>query len=170
MDDHDATAEWVRAAVARHGAALTRYAASITGSEDAASDVVQDTFLRLCGESPARLDGCLAEWLFTVCRNRALDVRRKRQRVTVMPEEALANRAGAEPDPSEAAERDEALDLVRHWIALLPPNQQEVVRLKFQAGLSYLEISRVTSLSVANVGFLLHSAMKTLRLRAASST
>ena len=42
-------------------------------------------------------------------------------------------------------------------------NQREVVRLKFQAGLSYAEISRVTGHSVSNVGFLLHTALKTLR-------
>ncbi|MBL9136037.1 MAG: sigma-70 family RNA polymerase sigma factor [Verrucomicrobiales bacterium] len=170
MDDHEATSDWVMAAVARHGPALARYAASITGSEDAASDVVQDTFLRLCEQSPQRLDGCLAEWLFTVCRNRAIDVRRKLQRMTPTSDDELARQPGAELDPAEAAVRDEAADLVRHWVALLPSQQQEVVRLKFQAGLSYMEISRVTGLSVGNVGFLLHSAMKTLRLRAARST
>ena len=39
----------------------------------------------------------------------------------------------------------------------LPPNQQEVVRLKFQNGFSYQEISRITSLSVGNVGFIFTS-------------
>jgi RNA polymerase sigma-70 factor (ECF subfamily) len=37
------------------------------------------------------------------------------------------------------------------------------VRLKFQAGLSYREISRVTELSVSNVGYLIHTAIRTLR-------
>lgn len=170
MDDHETKAEWVRAALARHGPALTRYAASILGGEDAASDVVQDTFLRLCEETPQRLDGRLTEWLFTVCRNRALDLRRKLQRMTPLTDEELTLRPGAGLDPAESAARDESLDLVQHWIAQLPSQQQEVVRLKFQAGLSYAEISRVTSLSVGNVGFILHSAMKTLRLRAARST
>jgi RNA polymerase sigma-70 factor (ECF subfamily) len=45
----------------------------------------------------------------------------------------------------------------------LPSNQQEVFRLKFQNGLRYQEISRVTKQSVSNVGFLLHTAMKTIR-------
>jgi len=48
-------------------------------------------------------------------------------------------------------------------LAALPLNQREVVRLKFQNGLSYQEISRVTSLTVTNVGFLLHTALKTIR-------
>jgi RNA polymerase sigma-70 factor (ECF subfamily) len=50
---------------------------------------------------------------------------------------------------------------------MLPVNQREVVRLKFQNQLSYEEIAAVTSLSVSNVGFLLHTALKTLRLRMA---
>ena len=44
-----------------------------------------------------------------------------------------------------------------------PPVEREVLRLKFQNGLSYAEISRVTQLTVSNVGFLIHTAMKTLR-------
>jgi RNA polymerase sigma-70 factor (ECF subfamily) len=45
----------------------------------------------------------------------------------------------------------------------LPDNQQEVIRLKVQNGLSYREISEVTGLSVSNVGFLLHKGIKTIR-------
>ena len=45
----------------------------------------------------------------------------------------------------------------------LPENQREVLRLKFQCGLKYREISEVTGLSVSNVGFLIHTAISTLR-------
>jgi RNA polymerase sigma-70 factor (ECF subfamily) len=47
----------------------------------------------------------------------------------------------------------------------LPPNQREVIRLKFQNGFSYREISRISGHSVSNVGFLIHTGMKTLRQR-----
>ena len=45
----------------------------------------------------------------------------------------------------------------------LPKNQREVVYLKFQCDLSYKEISEITKLSVTNVGFLMHTALKNLR-------
>ena len=45
----------------------------------------------------------------------------------------------------------------------LPANQQEVIRLKFQNDLTYREISQVTELSVSNVGFLIHTGLKTVR-------
>ena len=50
-------------------------------------------------------------------------------------------------------------------LAALPPNQREVVRLKFQNQLSYREISNLTRLTETNIGFLLHTALKTLRQR-----
>ena len=45
----------------------------------------------------------------------------------------------------------------------LPHNQQEVIRLKFQQGLSYKEIAAITELSASNVGYLIHTAVKKLR-------
>jgi RNA polymerase sigma-70 factor (ECF subfamily) len=60
-------------------------------------------------------------------------------------------------------EKEEQLADVLDILGTLPANQQEVIRLKFQADLSYLEISQVTSLSVSNVGFLIHTGIKTIR-------
>jgi RNA polymerase sigma-70 factor (ECF subfamily) len=45
----------------------------------------------------------------------------------------------------------------------LPENQREALRLKFQHGLSYKEIGRVTEESVGNVGWLIHTGLKKLR-------
>ena len=156
-------AAWWHAAHARHGPALSRYAASIVGDADRARDMVQDLFLRLWREDPARLNGCLVEWLFTVCRHRALDVQRKESRMTTLTEVELDTRPTAGPAPDAQAEQGETARSALRLLGALPENQREVVRLKFQAGLSYAEISRVTGHSVSNVGFLLHTALKTLR-------
>jgi RNA polymerase sigma factor (sigma-70 family) len=48
-------------------------------------------------------------------------------------------------------------------IETLPKNQREVLYLKFQCDLSYKEISDVTKLSVSNVGFLIHTAVRAVR-------
>lgn len=47
----------------------------------------------------------------------------------------------------------------------LPDKQQEVLRLRFQGGLSYQEIGHVMDLTVSHVGVLLHTAIKTIRDR-----
>jgi RNA polymerase sigma factor (sigma-70 family) len=161
-------AEFIRAALERHEAPLVRYALGFTGDLETARDVVQDTFLRLCEQPPGAVDGHLTQWLFRVCRNRALDVQRKSSRMTTCTETAeaeLDRRAAAAPTPADEAATHERASTALELLADLPPNQREVVRLKFQHQLSYQEIAAVTSLSVGNVGFLLHTALKTLRQR-----
>ena len=100
---------------------------------------------------------------FIVCRNGALDVVRKKHRMKPLNEVELEACASREPSPATQAEHNESADSAQRLLDNLPPNQQEVVRLKFQNGLSYKEISRITDLSVSNVGFLIHTAIKTLR-------
>ncbi|HUJ09064.1 MAG TPA: sigma-70 family RNA polymerase sigma factor [Verrucomicrobiae bacterium] len=157
--------EWMRSVLAQHEGPLLRYAARITRNLEQARDVVQDTFLRLCREHPERLNSHLTEWLFTVCRNRALDIVRKESRTRALTEIDLSTRESADPSPDVAAEKRESTCDVFRALDELPVNQQEVIRLKFQNDLSYREISRVTNLSVSNVGFLIHTGIKTLRQR-----
>jgi RNA polymerase sigma-70 factor (ECF subfamily) len=160
--------EWIRKALDEHEAPLLRYVASLTGDAESARDIVQDAFLRLCSQERGAVEKHLAQWLFTVARNRALDRLRKEGRLSPLTEGVLEHRESPTPSPSSAAE---SRDSVRNVLALvdrLPPNQREVVRLKFQNQLSYQEISGMTALSVGNVGFLLHTALKTLRQQLAN--
>jgi RNA polymerase sigma-70 factor (ECF subfamily) len=151
--------QWVIAAVDLHERQLIGYAKSLLGDLESARDVVQETFLRLCKEDSGRLEGRLAPWLFTVCRNLALDVRKRAARTRSVD--------GAEIpvacDLDERHDARQALDRILDAVKTLPPNQREVVYLKFQGGLSYREISAVTGLSVSNVGFLLHTAVRAIR-------
>jgi RNA polymerase sigma-70 factor (ECF subfamily) len=164
------SADWITAAIALYEGKLVRYATGIVGDIERARDVVQDTFLRLCKEDPSRIGEYLAQWLFTVCRNRALDIRKKEARMSFVDEAELAVSAGATSRPFALLERKEAMDQVMRVLETLPENQREVVILKFQADLSYKEISAVTGLSVTNVGFLLHTALKTIRQRLAEES
>ena len=157
--------EWVCDALDRYEGPLTRYAARIVGDVDRARDVVQDTFLRLCSQDQAELDGRLPEWLFTVCRNRALDVRRKDRRMKGLTEAHTDDRVSDDPSPDAVAEGQDTTSRVLHLLGGLPDNQQEVLVLKFQSGLSYREIAGVLGISVTNVGFLIHTAIKSLRER-----
>jgi RNA polymerase sigma-70 factor (ECF subfamily) len=142
---------------------LTLYAARLLGDADGARDVVQDTFLRLCKQDRAHVEPHLAEWLFTVCRNRALDVLRKEGRMTRLSEDHTDLQPSHEPGPGEALERRESASIVLKLLDQLPVGQREVIRLKFQNGFSYKEISRISGYSVSNVGFLIHTGLKTIR-------
>ena len=68
--------QWIRDALDRFEGPLLLYAGRLTGDAERARDVVQDTFLKLCRQRRADVAARLAEWLYTVCRNAAIDVRR----------------------------------------------------------------------------------------------
>ena len=175
MDDAthgNGRAAWIEAAVERYELPLSRYASRFLGDPDRARDVVQDTFLRLCREDRQKLDGRLGEWLYTVCRNRAVDIRRKEERVESLGEadpssgppgpprpQPLASLEFGDPRPASAGTSPD----LGKALARLSANQQEVIRLKFQHGLKYKEIAAVTGLSISNVGFLIHTAIKEMR-------
>jgi len=156
---------WVHAAVAAYERKLVAYASSLTGNAEQARDVVQETFARLCDADRSAVEPRLAQWLFTVARNLAIDHRRRQRRTSPIddtPADAVASR---DRGPHDAAEADDSTTAVLAALSGLPPVQQEAVRLKFQHGLSYKEIASVLDLTVTNVGFILHTALKTLRAR-----
>lgn len=154
---------WIHQVLDLYEGRLIRYATGILRDTDRARDVVQDTFLTLCGTERAGVEDHLGPWLFTVCRNRCLDIQRKERRMNPLSEGHLQACESNDPSPAATLELEETNSCVLRILETLPENQQEVIRLKFQEGFSYRDISRVTGHSVSNVGFLIHKAIRTLR-------
>ena len=71
--------------------------------------------------------------------------------------------ADAAPDVSDAVVEAEDRVQLHNMVENLTPRQQEVLRLRLQAGLSYREIAEITGLTIGNVGFHLHAAVRNLR-------
>ena len=161
--EQSSQADWVRDALEHYEGPLIRYAARITGDAERARDVVQDTFMKLCAADRAQVNAHLAPWLYRVCRNRALDVRKKEQRMHLMDNETMAREADSAPTPRAVAALNETENTILHAVNGLKAEQQEVFRLKFQDQLSYQEISDVTGFPVNNVRYLIHTSLKALR-------
>lgn len=151
---------WVLSALVKHEASLLRFAGTIVGADDA-RDVVQDTFLELCRANQQEVEGHLVPWLFTVCRNKALTLRRGVKRLA--NEEEVMGIASVESGPHGELERKQDGETVAALLAQLPERSREVVALKFAGGLSYKEIAEVTGLSVSHVGVILHEALTKVR-------
>ena len=83
--------------------------------------------------------------------------------MTHLSEEQVHRCLSADPGPADVAERRDLANRVIDLLDSLPTSQREVIRLKFQNGFSYQEISRISGHSVSNVGYLIHAGMKTLR-------
>jgi RNA polymerase sigma-70 factor (ECF subfamily) len=160
-------AAWIEATVSRFERPLITYAYRLTGDLEMARDVVQDAFLRLWQADREELEGHLAPWLYRVCRNRAVDVLRKDGRMTRLDDDRLAATASPSSGPgsgrSEGAGREHDDARLAELMHGLPDRQQEILRLKFQGGLSYRQIAEVMDLTVSNVGFLIHTSIKALR-------
>ena len=156
---------WLGGIMDEHEGPLLRYAEQILGDVDRGRDAVQDTFMRLLKSGRDLQGSHLVQWLFTVCRNRCLDICRKERRMGPLGEIAERTLPGAEPTPDDAASGAEQATRVTEAMSALPANQREVLRLRFQNGLSYKQIAGVTGLSASNVGFLIHTAVQRLRKR-----
>jgi RNA polymerase sigma factor (sigma-70 family) len=154
--------QWIVDALNQHEEALLRYETWVLRDHELAKEVVQETFFRLCREEPSKVSGHIAQWLFIVCRNLAFDTRKREARMT--PLEDLEIRVDTN------LEQREAVGEIFRFVEDLPKNQREVVYLKFQCDLSYKEISEVTKLSIGNVGFLLHGALRAIRKRVLSES
>jgi RNA polymerase sigma-70 factor (ECF subfamily) len=164
QQEQDEASLLVRRALDQYESSLIAYTAGILGGDtEKARDVVQDSLLKLYLTDPAKVRDSLKAWLFTVCRNRALDVLRKDHRLDWGNEDAIGSAASFDPNPSENADSQELYARVWELVEKLRPNQAEVIRLKFMHDCSYQEIADVTGLSVGNVGFIMHMAIKKLR-------
>lgn len=154
--------QWVLAILDRYEAPLVRYAARLVGDGDSAREAVQHAFLQLCEQTAEKLRGCEAQWLFRVCRNKALDLIRLRQRHTGDSQADLAALVGREPDPAELAERSDLCDELARQVCQLPASQREAIDLWCE-GFSYRQISEIAGQSEGNVRVLVHRAIKQLR-------
>ena len=149
----------------RYERPLIRYAHGYTSDLEEARDIVQDVFVKLSQCLHTLDHERLAPWLFTVCRNRALDHQRKHRRLVVMETETLDLEMSADPSPHEEMDRSETATTLRQLIDTLPSRQQEAVRLKFIAGLDYQQISAAMKTSIGNVGYLIHHGVAALRTK-----
>jgi len=165
----DEKREWLRGVLQRHGPALRRYAARLTGDVTLADAVVQTTLRKLMAATPQPAEDKLAEWLFRVGRNSAVDSNRGRRG----PGSGSGSEAGSPagdaddaPAPKGGAKSPASKtggDPLLIALNKLNQVQQEVLRLKFQHGMNYREIGGILNLTVPNVGILIHGAMKQLR-------
>jgi len=164
------TAAQLQTMMDRYEESLLKYSASILNDADRAYDAVQETFLRLwkTGRLGDSRNG-LASWLFTVCRNRCLDILRKDRRMTRINENVEKNRPDKAATPPVAAENHERSGQLALALEGLPDSQQEVLRLKFQNDFTYRQIAEITGLTVANVGFRIHSGLKSIREKLTSA-
>ena len=163
----DAHRRWVLAAVDAFEQRLVRFAVRLLRDEEAARDVVQHAFLQLCRQTPGKVksledSAMLARWLFSVARNRAMDLLRQQRKRPSLNGELADDWIGGDQDPAQASEQQEMGQLLLGLVEQLPDAQRESVLL-WAEGWNSSEIGEITSRTPATVRVHLHKAFKTLR-------
>lgn len=137
---------------------LLRYAHGLVGQRETAEDVVQDAFLKLQKHWEEVTHP--RAWLFRCVRNLALSHIRDHKRET--PMENGREWQSATPDPEQTLGKLEAIGTLQLLVAELHEDDRALISLKYHEGLKYDQISQRTGLSVGNVGYKLHHALKNL--------
>ena len=155
--------ETIEALFAALESPLLSYALRLTGERGVAEDIVQEAFMRL----HAQFDNVREprRWLYRTVHNLALNERRQAGKTVSLDSSAepgapTPDTTDPQPLPDEQIARWEGIGLVRLSLETLDDRSRELIRLKFNEEMSYKEISARTGLSVGNVGYLLHHALK----------
>ena len=146
---------------------LLAYARRLVGDFAAAEDVVQDAFMKL--HSQFQQVRTPQPWLYRTVHNLAVDHQRRASRIVLVDdrnsEDMPANdTADSQPMPDEQIARWEGIGLVRLVLETLDARSRELIRLRFEEELSYKDIAESTGLTVGNVGYILHHALKAMAL------
>jgi len=145
---------------------LLAYARRLLGDLGAAEDVVQDAFMKL--HSQFHQVRTPQPWLYRTVHNLAVDHQRRASRIVLVGDRAENDDAPAndpadsQPMPDEQIARWEGIGLVRLVLATLDSRSRELIDLRFNEDLSYKEIAERTGLTVGNVGYILHHALKAM--------
>jgi RNA polymerase sigma factor (sigma-70 family) len=119
---------------------IYRYLFSRAGNKEDAQDVTSQTFMAVLQALPRyRHNGHFEAWLFTIARNQLLDFQRKHKRERDFPEndEMLRGLPASEGDPMQLEE----INLLRDMVRGLRNEEQELLRLRYTAGLPFVEIA-----------------------------
>jgi len=142
-----------------------RYVSYRLGNASIAEDITSDVFEKALKhfDSYQQEKASASTWLMTIARNTVTDHFRKEGRVQVVREEDAPEEVSEEPDVNERLERLEEVRQLRLCLAGLPQLDQDIISLKFGAGMNNREIARTLKVSESNVGTRLFRAVRRLR-------
>lgn len=156
--DRQAFAELFRHFAPRVKAFLMKSGANPTMAEDCTQDVMATIWRKAHMFDPQRAS--LATWVFTVARNRKIDLLRKERRPE--PEELTWGPA-PEPEQSQVLEMQQDTDRLRAAIAALPEKQRLLVERAYFGDQTQTEISKETGLPLGTIKSRIRLALERLR-------
>jgi RNA polymerase sigma-70 factor (ECF subfamily) len=140
---------------------IYRYVFYQVKDKTTAEDVTEDVFLkswRAIGSRKGKEHSFLP-WLFRIAHNHIIDMYRKGQKEVPLETEGIAENGDYRVALEKKMEQQQLLDA----ISCLPPNQRQVIILKFIEGLDNREIGRVMNRNQGAIRVLQMRALVSLR-------
>ena len=139
----------------------------ITGNNQLAEEVTEDTFFQVWRQAP-RFDparGTAKAWILTIARSRALDAKRSMPPFDELTEfDVAVNQDNSAPEsPPDLLSAIEQNHLLRSALETLDPVPRQLIALSFFRGLSHEEIADYTELPLGTVKSHLRRAVANLR-------
>lgn len=156
--------EAYRALVHRYQDTLFRYALSMLGDRDAATDAAQAAFVSAYGQLDTLRDGAsFGGWVYRICANRCRDQLKSRRRRDVSLEDSPADALTAGDRTDERTERNELRRALDGALATLNADYREAFVLKHVEERSYEEMADILGASVPALKMRVHRAREALR-------
>ena len=107
-------------------------------------------------------------WLYRTVHNLAVDHQRRASRIQLVGNSSsgeacpIADASDSQPLPDEQIAHWESIGLVRLVLETLDERSRALIRLRFDENLSYKQMAERLGITVGNVGYLLHHALKAM--------
>lgn len=133
-------------------------------AEDDADEIAQEVLVTVWRKAHLFDPGKAAAstWIFTIARNRRIDMIRRRTRPEPDPEDPLFQ-PDPEPGGMQALSSQQVAERVRHSIGGLPDDQRSVLRAAFYDGLTHSEIAAHLRLPLGTVKSRMRLAFRAMR-------
>jgi RNA polymerase sigma-70 factor (ECF subfamily) len=150
----------------RHHGRIHRYIWGRVRDERVAEDLTGEVFARMVLSLPKyRVTGVPFQvWLYRIAHNLVVDHYRKGDHRVLVPLHHAEGLSMGKSNPATIVERQITVERVKDALARLDPSQQEVVVLRFLAGLSLKEVALTLGKTVAAVKSLQHRGLAALRV------
>ena len=156
--DQAAFVELFRHFAPRVKAFVMKSGASATLAEECTQEVMATLWRKAHMFDPSRAS--VATWIFTIARNRKIDMLRKQRR----PEpEDLPWGPSEEPDQADVMTLQQESEKLSEAIAQLPEKQRELIEKAYFGDLSHSEIAEQTGLPLGTIKSRIRLALKRLR-------
>lgn len=142
--------------IERHSRRVRDYIRMLVKDRDVAEDIFQETFIkavRVIDEGRYTHNGKFLSWILRIAHNQVIDYFRARRQNKALTEaeagyDVLGSLRLAEQTVEDRLVAQQIENDIRSLIEALPPEQREVVFMRYFTGLSFKEIAEQTGVSI----------------------